>query len=82
MFRNTVVSSYCVLITIRQLKSLKLENKENYFQTNAAGFVRLPYLVEKGQNVSMTSMTITVLTFLKIIVTLYVIVSKQISKSD
>ena len=82
MFRNTVVSSYCVLITIRQLKSLKFENKENYFQTNAAGFVRLPYLVEKGQNVSMTSMTITVLTFLKIIVTLYVIVSKQISKSD
>ena len=24
-------------------------NKENYFQTHAAGFVRLPYLVEKGE---------------------------------
>ena len=48
--RNTVVSSYCVLIIILQLKSLKF--KKNYFQTHAAGFIRLPYLVEKDEKVS------------------------------
>ena len=37
--RNTIVSSYCLLIIIRQLKSLKFENKENYFQTRAAGLL-------------------------------------------
>ena len=41
-----------VLIMIRQLKSLKFENKKNYFPTHAAGFVRLPYLGEKGEKVS------------------------------
>ena len=46
------MSSYCVLIIIQQLKSLKFQSKENYFQTHAAGFVRLPYLVEKGEKVS------------------------------
>ena len=39
MPKNTIVSSYCVLIIIRQLKSLKLQNKENYFQTHAAGLL-------------------------------------------
>ena len=46
------MSSYCVLRIIQQLKSLKLQSKENYFQTHAAGIVRLPYLVEKGERVS------------------------------
>ena len=46
------MSSYCVLIIIRQLKSLKFQSKENYFQTHAAGFVRLSYLVEKDEKVS------------------------------
>ena len=46
------VSSYCVLIIIQQLKSLKFQSKENYFQTHAAGFVRLSYLVDKGEKVS------------------------------
>ena len=40
MSRNTVVN-YCELFC-----------KENYFQTHAAGFVRLPYLEEKGEKVS------------------------------
>ena len=44
--------SYCVLIIIQQLKSLKFQSKENYFQTHAAGFVRLSYLVDKGEKVS------------------------------
>ena len=48
--RNTVMSSYCVYL--QSLKSLKFENKENYFQTYAAGFVCSPYLVEKEQKVS------------------------------
>ena len=51
MYVETVVSSYCVLIIIQQLKSLKFQTKENYFQTPAAGFVPLPYLVEKGEKV-------------------------------
>ena len=53
MSRNTVVSSYCVLIIIRQLKSFynKLI-KENYFKTHAAGFIRLPYLLERGEKIS------------------------------
>ena len=41
-----------MLITIQQLESLKFQSKENYFQTHAAGIVRLPYLVEKGERVS------------------------------
>ena len=52
MSRNTVVSNYCLLIIIRQLKSLKFQNKENHFQTHAAGFVRSPCLVQKGEKVS------------------------------
>ena len=46
------MSSYCVLIIIQQLKSLKFQSEENYFETHAAGFVRLPDLVEKGEKVS------------------------------
>ena len=46
------MSSYFVLIIIQQLKSLKFQSKENYFQTHAAGFFRLTYLVEKGGKVS------------------------------
>ena len=34
------------------IKVIKMLNKENYFQTHAASFVRLPYLVEKGEKVS------------------------------
>ena len=41
------MSRYCVLIIIRQLKSLKLLKKEKFFQTFAAGFVHSPYLAEK-----------------------------------
>ena len=52
MSRKTVVSSYCVLMIIRQLKSLKFQSKENHFQTDASGFVRLLHLVEKGEKVS------------------------------
>ena len=52
MSRNTVVTSYYVPTIIRQLKSLKFQSKENYFQTHAAGFVRSPYLVEKDEKVS------------------------------
>ena len=33
------MSSCCVLIIIRQLKSLKLKKKDNYFQTHAAGLL-------------------------------------------
>ena len=32
--------------------SLNFQNKENYFQKQAAGFVCLPFLVEKGEKVS------------------------------
>ena len=52
MSRETFVSSYCVVKNIRQLKSLKFKSKENYFQTHAAGFIGLPYLLEKGEKVS------------------------------
>ena len=52
MWRNAIVRRHCVLITIQQLKSLKFQSKENYFQAHAAGFVRLPYLVQKGEKVS------------------------------
>ena len=41
-----------VIKVIQQLKPLKLEKKDNYFQTHAAGFIRSPYLVEKGKKVS------------------------------
>ena len=30
-----------MIIIIRQLKSLKFQSKENYFQTHAAGFVKV-----------------------------------------
>ena len=48
------MSSYCVLIILRQLKSLKLKKKKKKIEiiTHAAGFARLPYLVEKDQKVS------------------------------
>ena len=46
------MSSYCGLIIIQQLKKLKFQSKDNFFQTHAAGIVRLPYLVEKGERVS------------------------------
>ena len=46
------MSSYCVLIIIGELMSLKFQGKENYFQTHAAGFVRLPCLIEKGGKIS------------------------------
>ena len=52
MSRNTVVSSSCVLTIIQQLKSLKFQSKENCFETHAAGFVCLPYIVEKDKKVS------------------------------
>ena len=52
MSRNTAVISYCVPIIIRQLKLLNFQREENYFQRYAAGFVRLPYLVEKDEKVS------------------------------
>ena len=35
-----------------KIMSLKFQSKENYFQTHAAGFVCLPYVVEKGEEVS------------------------------
>ena len=38
MSRNTAVSSHCVLIMIRLLKSLKFQSKENYFQTRSFFF--------------------------------------------
>ena len=31
------------------IKVVKILSKENYFQTNAAGFVRLLHLVKKGE---------------------------------
>ena len=52
MLRNTVVSDYCVLIIIRLLKSLKFQDKENYFQIHIAGFIRLPYSQEKTKKLS------------------------------
>ena len=35
-----------------QLMSLKFQSRENCFQTQAAGFVCLPYLVKEGEEVS------------------------------
>ena len=52
MSRYAVVSSYCVLIVIQKLKSLKFYDKENSFQTHAAGFILLPYLLDKGKKVA------------------------------
>ena len=52
MSRNTVVSSYCVFMIIRQLKSLKFCDKEKYFQKHAASFIRLPYILKKDERVS------------------------------
>ena len=52
MSRNIVVGSYYVLIIIRQLKSLKFQSEENCFQTHAAIFILLPYLLEPGEKVS------------------------------
>ena len=50
MSRNTVVSSYTY--NHSAIKVIKVLKKGNYFQTHAAGFVRLPYLVEKVEKVS------------------------------
>ena len=33
------------------IKFIKVQSKSNYFQTHTVGFVRLPYLVEKGEKV-------------------------------
>ena len=55
MLRNTVVSGYCVLIIIRQLNSLKFQNKENYFQTHIAGFIQLLHSQEKNEKLSKKS---------------------------
>ena len=52
MSRNKVASSCCVLIIIRQKKSLEFLKIENSFQTHAAGFIRSPYLLEKDEKVS------------------------------
>ena len=55
MSRNTAVSGYCVHKIIRQLKSLKFEDKETYFQLvgkKTVGFTRLPYLLDKNEKVS------------------------------
>ena len=49
MSRNSCEQLLC---TYNQLKSSKFQNKENYFQTHAAGFIRLPHLLEKGEKVS------------------------------
>ena len=46
------MSSQGVFIVVRQLKLLKFQDKRNYFQTHAAGFIRLPYLLEKDEKVS------------------------------
>lgn len=35
------------LLVIRQLKSLKFKDKDNYFQKHAAGFIRLSYSLQK-----------------------------------
>ena len=47
--RNTIVSSYCLFIIILQLKSLKFENKENYFQTRAAGLLLVNFFSGERQ---------------------------------
>ena len=47
-FRNNVLQ---ISVNV-SLKSLKFKNKDNYFQTIAASFIRLPYLLEKGENIS------------------------------
>ena len=39
-----------MIIIIRQLKSLKFQSKENYFQTNAAGFVNV-FSGERRENI-------------------------------
>ena len=51
MQSNKLVSSNCKPIVIQQLKSSIIEDKENYFPRNSAGFVCLPYLLEKEENV-------------------------------
>ena len=106
MLRNTVVNNYCVLIIIIcQLKLVKFQNKKNYFQKHAAGFVCSTYSVKKDQKVwkrftfdySIKTRSLLVkkvglhgkgfieiqliylkFTFSKIIITLYVIISKKI----
>ena len=55
MLRNTAGSGYCVLIIIRQLKSLKFQDKENCFQTHIAGFIQLPHSQEKNEKLSKKS---------------------------
>ena len=42
----------CIAIVIPQSKSSRFQDKKNYFQTYPAGFVYLPYLLEKGEEES------------------------------
>ena len=49
VLKQSYICYYIICMTV-PLKSLKFKlNKENYFQTHAAGFIRLPYLLEKGE---------------------------------
>ena len=48
MSKNTNVSSYRELIIIRQSKSLRFKT-ENYLQKQAADFIRLRDVLEKGE---------------------------------
>ena len=40
------------LLVNLQLKSLKLQDKKNYFQMHGAGFIRLSYSLQKRKKVS------------------------------
>ena len=44
----------CELLAISHsaIKVIKFQNKDNYFQAHAGGFVRSPYLVEKDVKVT------------------------------
>ena len=50
MSRNTVVSSYTY--NHSAIKVIKVLKYRELFSKHAAGFVRLPYLVETGEKVS------------------------------
>ena len=52
MSRNTVVEQLPCTYNHSAIKVIKFQSKDNYFQTNGAGFVRLPYFVEKDEKVS------------------------------
>ena len=49
MLINTVVISYCVRIIISKLKPLKFQHKDNYFQTDAGGFICLHWIMQRGE---------------------------------